>query len=170
MQTPGRALEAAHWRRGAALLVACLCAGWCTTCDAYKPVLARYGIELQTHTSGGSLTLASERKAERTSERAEARERAPETTIAPMVATPGDPDRGVASDPKNGALIAGTIRGAPASIRGRTSGGCGGSGSGCPDSGSRSISSICSVSCRSSILKRSAFWPVTMPRSTSNAN
>jgi 3-isopropylmalate/(R)-2-methylmalate dehydratase large subunit len=27
-------------------------------------------------------------------------------TIAPMVATPGDPDRGVASDPKNGALIA----------------------------------------------------------------
>lgn len=26
--------------------------------------------------------------------------------IAPMVATPGDPDRGVASDPKNGALIA----------------------------------------------------------------
>jgi len=26
-------------------------------------------------------------------------------TIAPMVATPGDPDRGVASDPKNGALI-----------------------------------------------------------------
>lgn len=37
------------------------------------------------HTSGGgSLTLASERKAERTSERAGARERAPETTIAPM--------------------------------------------------------------------------------------
>jgi 3-isopropylmalate/(R)-2-methylmalate dehydratase large subunit len=27
-------------------------------------------------------------------------------TIAPMVATPGDPDRGIASDPKNGALIA----------------------------------------------------------------
>ncbi|MCX5748128.1 MAG: aconitase family protein [Proteobacteria bacterium] len=26
-------------------------------------------------------------------------------TIAPMVATPGDPDRGVASDPKNGALV-----------------------------------------------------------------
>jgi 3-isopropylmalate/(R)-2-methylmalate dehydratase large subunit len=26
-------------------------------------------------------------------------------TIAPMVATPGDPDRGIASDPKNGALI-----------------------------------------------------------------
>jgi len=23
-----------------ALLVACLCAGWCTTCDAYRPVLA----------------------------------------------------------------------------------------------------------------------------------
>ena len=23
-----------------ALLVACLCAGWCTTCDAYQPVLA----------------------------------------------------------------------------------------------------------------------------------
>jgi len=22
------------------LLVACLCAGWCTTCDAYRPVLA----------------------------------------------------------------------------------------------------------------------------------
>lgn len=31
-------------------------------------------------------------------------------TIAPMVATPGDPDRGVASDPKNGALIAGLGR------------------------------------------------------------
>ncbi|HET9625275.1 MAG TPA: aconitase family protein [Kofleriaceae bacterium] len=27
-------------------------------------------------------------------------------TIAPMVATPGDPDHGIASDPKNGALIA----------------------------------------------------------------
>ena len=27
------------------------------------------------------------------------------TTIRPMVATPGDPDRGVASDPKNGALV-----------------------------------------------------------------
>jgi 3-isopropylmalate/(R)-2-methylmalate dehydratase large subunit len=26
-------------------------------------------------------------------------------TIAPMVATPGDPDRGIASDPKNGALV-----------------------------------------------------------------
>jgi 3-isopropylmalate/(R)-2-methylmalate dehydratase large subunit len=26
-------------------------------------------------------------------------------TLAPMVATPGDPDRGIASDPKNGALI-----------------------------------------------------------------
>jgi 3-isopropylmalate/(R)-2-methylmalate dehydratase large subunit len=26
--------------------------------------------------------------------------------IAPMVATPGDPDRGIASDPKNGALVA----------------------------------------------------------------
>src|SRR5690606_33355210 len=25
--------------------------------------------------------------------------------ITPMVATPGDPDRGIASDPKNGALI-----------------------------------------------------------------
>jgi thiol-disulfide isomerase/thioredoxin len=24
----------------APLLVACLCAGWCTTCDAYRPVLA----------------------------------------------------------------------------------------------------------------------------------
>ena len=24
-----------------ALLVACLCAGWCTTCDAYRPVLAQ---------------------------------------------------------------------------------------------------------------------------------
>ena len=27
-------------------------------------------------------------------------------TIRPMVATPGDPDRGIASDPKNGALVA----------------------------------------------------------------
>jgi 3-isopropylmalate/(R)-2-methylmalate dehydratase large subunit len=27
------------------------------------------------------------------------------STIAPMVATPGDPDRGIASDPKNGALV-----------------------------------------------------------------
>jgi 3-isopropylmalate/(R)-2-methylmalate dehydratase large subunit len=27
------------------------------------------------------------------------------STIQPMVATPGDPDRGIASDPKNGALI-----------------------------------------------------------------
>ncbi len=29
-------------------------------------------------------------------------------SIAPMIATPGDPDRGVASDPKNGALISDT--------------------------------------------------------------
>ena len=27
------------------------------------------------------------------------------STIAPMVATPGDPDRGIASDPTNGALV-----------------------------------------------------------------
>jgi 3-isopropylmalate/(R)-2-methylmalate dehydratase large subunit len=27
------------------------------------------------------------------------------STIKPMVATPGDPDRGIASDPKNGALV-----------------------------------------------------------------